>query len=84
MKERKRSWTPIRTLEQKATRSEVNGMWITVEKNRCPLCGFFGNKTEEANIFICPKCMVPFNEFGLPSDIQMKPFEENDFHNMLN
>lgn len=58
-------------------------MLIVIEKNRCPLCGFFGEKTREKNIFICPKCEMPFSEFGLSPGMEIEN-REYEIHVLAN
>jgi len=54
-------------------------MWLIFDKKRCPLCGSFGKRTNYKNIFICPKCLIPFNEFGVSSFLfDKKKFYQED------
>jgi ribosomal protein L37AE/L43A len=51
-------------------------MVVFLGRDRCPLCGSFGTKTKERNIFICKKCDVPFNEFGVSPLAKIEDVEE--------
>ena len=54
-------------------------MMMSMEKDRCPLCGSFGTNTRQKNIFICPKCTVPFNEFGISPLAEVAGWKDSEY-----
>lgn len=55
-------------------------MMVFLGRDRCPLCGSYGTKTRERNIFICQRCDSPFNEFGVSPLAEFEEVEAMDFH----
>ncbi|MFP4045472.1 MAG: hypothetical protein ACLFS3_00225 [Candidatus Aenigmatarchaeota archaeon] len=40
-------------------------MFLTFDKDKCPLCGTFGEESEIEDVNSCPRCGTKFNEFGV-------------------
>lgn len=54
-------------------------MFVTSGYGRCHFCGNFGHELEK-EIFLCSKCDLAFNEFGI-SSISSVPDMEDRFWN---
>ncbi len=54
-------------------------MFVAFGYGKCPFCGDFGQEVEK-EIFLCSKCDLAFNEFGI-SSISNPPEDEDRFWN---